>query len=330
MYGGFALNLLNDVGLGSSFLNHAQQIEFARIQLQKRNDHRSSAAKRPKLLNRLAITAGVSAGGDVEEADGARTGHNASTIGGLAAAGSNENLDIEHGREAIDLLATSKEIALKQDLFDDDLGIVIISGHADHTLGLMLSVNIAIGNIFGRMQSELVGHNVNVLMPSPFAELHDEFLANFARRASSQNSMLNRTRRLMGMKKNGDVFPIELTLRQVSPSAFICIRICGVIYGKWDCFTDTLVFPSIGQISGGLARNIFLGIIKPVVLDTRDHLLLVDSRSKRILGTSGGSRQLLGVSSAEIKDAKVCLSSEHLVHIFFSERRIQTVAWHSM
>jgi len=207
MYGGFALNLLNDTGLGTAFLNHAQQIEYAKSLAAKRNQNRSTQRSKASASRVPRITAnGDAAAGSVVKSNG-----------------SLENIDVEHGMETIDLLATSYDIALKQDLFDDDLAIVIIGGHADHTLGLMLSVNIAIGNIFGRMQSELVGHNVNVLMPSPFAELHDEFLANFARRASSQNSMLNRTRRLMGMKKNGDVFPIELTLRQVSPSASICI-----------------------------------------------------------------------------------------------------------
>lgn len=79
--------------------------------------------------------------------------------------------------------------------------------------------------IFGYTAAEVVGQNVNMLMPPPYAEQHDQYLDNYRR--TRQPQAIGRVREVEARRKNGEVFPIELSVsearvgRQVIYSAII-------------------------------------------------------------------------------------------------------------
>jgi PAS domain S-box-containing protein len=47
--------------------------------------------------------------------------------------------------------------------------------------GTIESVNPAVGQLFGYRPNELIGRNVKVLMPPPFEQEHDGYLAHYRR-----------------------------------------------------------------------------------------------------------------------------------------------------
>lgn len=67
--------------------------------------------------------------------------------------------------------------------------------------------------IFGYRAVEVVGEKVNVLMAEPYANEHDDYLARYER--THERRAIGRIRTVTGKRKNGDVFPMELSVTEI-------------------------------------------------------------------------------------------------------------------
>lgn len=76
--------------------------------------------------------------------------------------------------------------------------------------GLIISVNVAMEGMFGYSADELIGQNVSMLMPEPYRSQHDHYLQQFT--SPGSRGILGQQRRLVGVRKDGEVFPIELSV----------------------------------------------------------------------------------------------------------------------
>ena len=81
----------------------------------------------------------------------------------------------------------------------------IVSADVD---GTILSVNRAMCKIFGYGPAEMVGQNLRMLMPGPYADAHDGYLQRFL--DTGQKQIIGQIRELEAVRKDGTVFPIEL------------------------------------------------------------------------------------------------------------------------
>lgn len=79
--------------------------------------------------------------------------------------------------------------------------------------GLVESVNPAACRMFGYGPDEIVGRNVSLLMPSPHRDQHDDYLANYLRTGEAR--IIGIGRELEGQRKNGTVFPMELSVSEI-------------------------------------------------------------------------------------------------------------------
>lgn len=82
--------------------------------------------------------------------------------------------------------------------------------------GSIQSYNRAAEIIFGHTAAEVQGKNVNMLMPAPYAEEHDGYLARYLKEGKPR--VIGIGRKVRGLRKNGDIFPMRLAVTEIERS----------------------------------------------------------------------------------------------------------------
>ncbi len=79
--------------------------------------------------------------------------------------------------------------------------------------GIIETFNKAAENIFGYSSSEVIGENINLLMPEPYKSQHDQYLKNYLE--TGKANILNFSRELVGLRKDGTEFPLDLAVNEM-------------------------------------------------------------------------------------------------------------------
>jgi len=97
-----------------------------------------------------------------------------------------------------------QERARLQSVFDAAAsGIIMMNQN-----GIIESVNRTAEKIFGWTTAEMLGRNINLLMPEPDQATHDGYLARYLERGGEPAPNCNRE--VTGVRKDGTLFPLEL------------------------------------------------------------------------------------------------------------------------
>ena len=80
--------------------------------------------------------------------------------------------------------------------------------------GVVESFNPAAERIFGYPADEVIGNNVNMLMPAPHAQAHDTYLRNY--RVTGVARVIGIGREVEGQRRDGSAFPMELAVSEIT------------------------------------------------------------------------------------------------------------------
>ncbi|MBX9828448.1 MAG: PAS domain S-box protein [Xanthobacteraceae bacterium] len=120
----------------------------------------------------------------------------------------------EHLRRARSEAATSTQAALArqahlQSILDTIPEAMIVIDER----GLIQSFSIAAERLFGYASADVIGQNIKIMMPSPYREEHDGYLARYLR--TNEARIIGIGRVVVGQRKDGSTFPMELAVGEM-------------------------------------------------------------------------------------------------------------------
>ncbi len=147
------------------------------------------------------------------------------------------------------LISDNRFLVVPETMVD---GLIVID-----TAGIINYVNPACTRLFQYASEDLLGRNVKMLMPSPFQEEHDRYLARH--RETGVKRIIGIGRELKGLKSDGTIFPMYLSVGEAIAGAETIF--VGIIYDLTEKKRSEEIIlhhqkmDAIGQLSGGIAHD---------------------------------------------------------------------------
>jgi two-component system CheB/CheR fusion protein len=78
--------------------------------------------------------------------------------------------------------------------------------------GIIQTANASAERMFGYTAAEMIGQNVKMIMPSPYREEHDGYLARYLQ--TEEKDIIGIGREVEARRKDGSIFPVELAISE--------------------------------------------------------------------------------------------------------------------
>ena len=108
---------------------------------------------------------------------------------------------------------------MQEDLVSNETRIRAVTENAFDAIittdehGVIDTVNHAVEKMFGYEPNELIGQNVAILMPEPYGDEHDRYISRYL--STGKGRLINNRTELVGQRKDGSNFPLELALSEM-------------------------------------------------------------------------------------------------------------------
>lgn len=146
--------------------------------------------------------------------------------------------------------------------------------------GVIETVNPATESLFGYQPAEIIGRNVNILMPSPYREEHDQYMHNYLQGGLAK--VIGIGREVVARKKDGTIFPIHLAVSEIQ-------------------LGDRRVFAGfVRDLSGLKLVEEQRATLGRIIENSLNEVFIFDAESLRFIQVNRGARENLGYSVEEL------------------------------
>jgi PAS domain S-box-containing protein len=190
-------------------------------------------------------------------------------------------------------------------------GMIIIDEH-----GKVLMFNPSCERMFGYTTDEVIGKNINLVMPPPYREEHDGYLVNYRR--TGQRKIIGIGREVSGRRKDGTTFPLELSVGETKERGKpIFVGILRDITERKiteERLVQAQKMDALGQLSGGMAHDfnnlltVILGSTEMLIAQLSDRpKLLTVAETARVAAERGASlvKRLLAFSRRQPLEPRI-------------------------
>lgn len=141
-------------------------------------------------------------------------------------------------------------------------GVITIS-----EIGKILFFNNTAEKMFDYTSDEVLGKNIKILMPEPYHSEHDQYLDNYMK--GEEAKIIGFSREVKGITKSGQIFPIHLSVSELSRDATGNRRFIGSCLDRTEHqkqeeqIRRSQKMDALGKLTGGVAHdyNNMLGVI---------------------------------------------------------------------
>ncbi|HXZ18290.1 MAG TPA: PAS domain S-box protein [Roseiarcus sp.] len=124
--------------------------------------------------------------------------------------------------------------------------------------GLVTSFSAGASELFGYRPEEIVGRNVNILMPEPFRSEHDGYMATYLR--TGEAHIIGYGRVVQAVAKDGTILPIDLTVGEARVEGRRIftgfLRDLTSRQKIEEEYRQSLKMEAVGQLTGGMAHDV--------------------------------------------------------------------------
>jgi PAS domain S-box-containing protein len=119
--------------------------------------------------------------------------------------------EVERARQlAVEAEQATRDQAARTQAILDGATDAIITINAE---GVIEAFNAAAEQMFGHRAEDVIGYNVNMLMPSPYQEEHDQHIQNYLNTGVSR--IIGVRREVVGLRADGSTFPMDISVSEV-------------------------------------------------------------------------------------------------------------------
>jgi PAS domain S-box-containing protein len=152
--------------------------------------------------------------------------------------------------------------------------------------GKIEAFNRGAERLFGYPESEVLGRNASMLMPSPYHEEHDGYVKRYL--ATGDARIIGKGREVTGRRRDGTVFPLHLSVGEMTIGGER--KFTGMLHD----LTEPVGLE--GQLGSSEARW------KAVIDSAVDGIIVIDAHG-RVEAFNSAAERLFGYSTQEVSAA---------------------------